>query len=141
MTTATASLPSPKKLFRASLWTVQALLAAAFLMSGAGKLLQPMAALAQQMPWTADMPELLVRFIGAAELAGALGLVLPALTRIKPALTPLAALGLATIMVLASLTHIVRGELAIVPVNAVLGALALFVAWGRGRKAPIAARR
>jgi hypothetical protein len=67
-------------------------------------------------------------------------LVLPAATRIKPALTPLAALGLATVMVLASLTHLLRGEVQMLPVTAVLAGLAAFVAWGRARKAPIAPR-
>jgi putative oxidoreductase len=73
----------------------------------------------------------LLRFIGVAELAGGLGLILPAATRIRPMLTPLAALGLATIMTLAFVFHIQRGEWDALPVNAVLGALAAFVAWGR----------
>jgi hypothetical protein len=67
-------------------------------------------------------------------------LLLPALTRIKPSLTALAGAGLATIMLLASLFHISRGEPQVLPVNLVFGGLAAFVAWGRWKKAPIAAR-
>ena len=77
---------------------------------------------------------------GTAELAGALGLLLPALTRIKPSLTPLAAAGLVTIMALASVFHATRGESGGIVVNLVLGSVAAFIAWGRYKKAPIAAR-
>ena len=91
-------------------------------------------------PWVASLPVALVRFIGVAELAGALGLVLPAVTRIRPSLTPLAASGLATIMALAIPFHLVRGETGAIVFNVVLGALGAVVAWGRGRWAPITAR-
>jgi hypothetical protein len=67
-------------------------------------------------------------------------LILPAATRIKPSLTPLAAIGLTTVMALASITHLVRGEVQMLPVTILLGGLAAFVAWGRSRKAPIAPR-
>ena len=89
------------------------------------------------MGWPGDLPPALVRFIGASELAGALGLVLPSATRIRPLLTPLAAMGLVIVMLLAALFHISRGEWLALPINAVLGGLAAFVAWGRLRKAPI----
>ena len=123
-----------------ALWSAQVLLAIAFGMAGLTKATTPLADLAAQMPWTTTMPGGLVRFIGFAELAGALGLLLPSLTRLKPVLTPLAAAGLAVVMVLASILHATRGELAILPVNVLLGAVAAFVAWGRFRKAPIAPR-
>jgi hypothetical protein len=74
------------------------------------------------------------------ELAGALGLFLPAATRILPRLTPLAAVGLATMMALAVPFHLVRSETVAIVFNLVLGSLAAFVAWGRGRRAPISAR-
>jgi hypothetical protein len=119
------------------LWLVQGLLAVAFASAGFMKATMPIADLAANMPWAGDVPEALVRFIGLSELAGAVGLVLPAALRWKPALTPLAALGLVTIMVLASLFHLSRGEAMVLPVNATLGALAAFVAWGRWFKAPI----
>jgi putative oxidoreductase len=123
-----------------ALWVVQVLLALTFLMAGANKLVQPMATLATMMPWSAAVGEPLTRFIGACELLGGLGLILPAATRIKPYLTALAGLGLATVMTLAALFHVTRAEFAALPINATLGALAAFVAWGRYKKAPIAPR-
>ncbi len=132
---------TPSKAANVSLWIAQALLAAMFGMSGVMKLMTPIDALAQQMPWVASVPDLLVRFIGLSELAGALGLILPSVTRIRPALTPLAAAGLIVVMVLASGLHISRGETQMVPINLVLGALAAFVAWGRTKKARIHARK
>jgi putative oxidoreductase len=130
----------PAKGWHIALWVVQVLLGAAFVVGGLMKAIMPVADLAQNAAWTADVPLALLRFIGVAELAGGLGLILPAATRIRPMLTPLAAVGLATIMTLAFVFHIQRGEWDALPVNAVLGALAAFVAWGRVRKAPIAPR-
>ncbi len=138
MTTTTLTAP-PGKVLQISLWLVQVLLAAAFVMAGIMKTFTPLDQLIPQMPWVADLPRL-TRFIGVSEFLGGLGLVLPSITRIRPVLTPLAALGLTTIMVLAMGFHLVRGEAAAVPFNALLGGLAAFVAWGRYRKAPIAPR-
>jgi uncharacterized membrane protein YphA (DoxX/SURF4 family) len=123
------------------LWVAQALLAAFYLYAGYNKLTQPIEALgAMGMGFVLVVPELLTRFIGLAEALGAAGLILPAATRIMPRLTPLAALGLSIIQVLAIGFHISRGELMVLPMNLVLLALSLFVLWGRERKAPIAAR-
>ena len=124
-----------------TLWGVQVLLAAMFGLSGAMKATTPIPALANSAPWAADVPEALVRFIGVAELAGAAGLLLPALTRILPVLTPLAATGLAIIMVLAVAFHVSRSEPTMLPINLVLGAVAAFVAWGRFGPARIEPRR
>jgi uncharacterized membrane protein YphA (DoxX/SURF4 family) len=120
-----------------TLWTVQILLALVFAVTGLMKVTQPIEALAASL---AAVPLPLVRFIGVAELLGAAGLVLPAATRIAPVLTPLAGLGLTLVMLLASLDHVNRGEFTIVVVPVVLGVLSAFVAWGRWRSAPIAAR-
>jgi hypothetical protein len=110
-------------------------------MAGLMKTTTPIAELATKLPWVGAVPEALVRFIGTAELLAAVGLILPSATRIRPVLTPLAAVGLVTIMVLAVPFHAMRGELAhALPVNLVLGGLAAFVAWGRFKKAPIASR-
>lgn len=122
------------------LWIVQVLIAASFGISGFMKLTAPMARLAAQMVWPGDLPEALVRFIGASELLAAIGLILPSLTRIRPSLTVLAAWGLITIMIMAIVFHLVRSEFTAILVNVVLAALAFFVAWGRSRKAPIADR-
>jgi uncharacterized membrane protein YphA (DoxX/SURF4 family) len=119
---------------------VQIVLAFAFGAAGLMKLTQPIEALAASMPWVSAVPSALVRFIGLAELAGALGLILPWLTRIKPQLISLAAIGLILVMVLASAFHLSRGEAGAIPVNVVLAALAAFVAWGRSKAAPIQPR-
>lgn len=129
--------PSPRPALHIGLWVVQALLALAFFASGAMKVAMPIEELKANMPWIDGPLGGLVRFIGVSEVLGAVGLVLPTATRIKPFLTPLAALGLATVMVLAAGTHASRGELGALPVNAVLGGLALFVAWGRAKGAPV----
>ena len=123
-----------------ALWIVQLLLAAAFGMAGFFKLATPIEALAAQMAWVAEVPSWTPRVAGAAEVLGAVGLVLPAATRIKPTLTPLAAAGLALVMVLAAGLHLSLGQLGALAPNAVLGGLALFVAWGRWKKAPIEPR-
>jgi len=124
-----------------SLWIAQVVLALAFSLAGTLKATLPIADLAVKMTWVADVPAGLVRFIGTAELLGAVGLILPAATRIRPGLTALAAAGLVTVMVLAFGFHATRGELAqAAPSTLVLGGLAAFVAWGRFKGAPIRGR-
>lgn len=118
-----------------SLWVVQILLAIAFGMAGAMKLFMPIEGLTAQMGWPGEVPSLLVRFIGLAELAGALGLILPSALRIRPSLTPLAAAGLVIVMVLAAGFHVVQAEAPMALPSLILGALAAFVAWGRSKKA------
>jgi uncharacterized membrane protein YphA (DoxX/SURF4 family) len=130
---------TPTRALNVALWLGQVVLAAMFAMAGAMKAFTPLSELASQMPLATDAPALL-RFIGISELAGSIGVILPALTRIKPWLTPLAAFGLFVIMVLASLFHLVRGEIGAIGVTAMLGAIAAFVAWGRAKRAPITAR-
>jgi putative oxidoreductase len=120
------------------LWIVQVLLACAFGMAGVMKSTQAAEALVQGgMAWAGQMPLAMVRFIGVSELLGAIGLILPAATKIKPILTPLAALGLLTIMILAMAFHLSRGEVQATPINIALGGMAAFVAWGRTKKVPI----
>ena len=87
-----------------------------------------------------SIPRELRRVIGLIDLAGGIGILLPALTRILPRLTVMAALGCAVLQVFALTFHLSRGEAVVTPLNFVLLALALFVLWGRGRKAPIAPR-
>ena len=123
-----------------SLWFAQLLLAAAFLLVGYIHALAPIAVAVARAPWVASLPVALVRFIGVAELAGALGLLLPAATRIQPKLAPLAAAGLATMMVLAIPFHLMRGETNAIVINLVLASLAAFVAWGRMWRVQIPAR-
>lgn len=123
-----------------SLWIAQFLLFAMFAMAGVMKSTQPIASISQTITWAADLPVAMVRFIGISELAGAIGVLLPSLTRVKPALTPLAAAGLAIVMVSAVGFHIVRGEMTMLGMPTLLGALAAFVAWGRARRVPIEPR-
>lgn len=124
------------------LWVAQVLLAVMYVMAGWMKLSQPMAGLAAMgMGYATTLPELFVRFVGLMEVLGAIGLILPAATRILPFLTPLAALGLTIVQVAAIVLHATRGETAMtLPINLVLLALALFVLWGRTRRAVIAPR-
>jgi uncharacterized membrane protein YphA (DoxX/SURF4 family) len=128
------------KALHIALWVAQVLLAAMFLMSGFMKLAQPIDQLSKMLPWAAQVPEALVRFIGTAEVLGALGLILPSLLRIKPQLTAWAAIGIAVIMLLATFFHISRGENGAIGMNIVIALLAAFIAWGRFRKAPIPAK-
>ncbi|HSY50586.1 MAG TPA: DoxX family protein [Thermoanaerobaculia bacterium] len=101
------------------------------------KVSTPAADLAKMAP---GFPLALLRFIGIAELAGSIGIILPALTRIAPVLTPLASSGFVIVMASAAVLHLVRGELGELAVVAVLGTLSAFVAWGRFKRAPIAPR-
>ena len=126
------------KALHITLWIAQALLAAMFLMSGFMKLSQPIDQLSKMLPWAAQVPEALVRFIGVAEVLGAVGLILPSLLRIQPKLTPIAAVGLALVMLFAVVFHISRGETPMIGMNFILIAIAAFIAWGRFKKAPIA---
>lgn len=128
------------KAMHITLWVVQVLLAAIFLMSGFMKASTPIEKLSAMVPWTSDVPLALVRFIGTVEVLGGLGLLLPSLLRIKPTLTVLAAAGLATIMLLAIPFHISRGEASVIGMNGLFMLIALFIAWGRWKKAPIQAK-
>jgi hypothetical protein len=139
--TAGNDVHAPSKGLNIALWVVQFLLFAMFAMAGFMKATAPIAELAKNMAWVPRFSPGMVRFIGVSELCGALGLILPSLSRIKPALTPLAALGLVITMVLAAGHHLLNGEAKFVPVPLVLGGLAAFVAWGRWKKAPIASRQ
>lgn len=127
------------RVLNASLWIAQILLAAMFLMVGFMKSFVPIPELSKTIPMAAEMPGL-TRFIGVAELAGGLGLVLPAALRLLPQLTVVAAYALAFVMVLALLFHLWRGESQAIGTNIVLGLVAGFIGWGRSRKAPIAPR-
>lgn len=112
------------------LWAAQIALACLYCLTGFLKLTQPIEALTQMMGWPGSMPGL-TRFVGGAEIAGALGMILPMVTKVQPRLTALAAAGLALIQILAIPFHISRGEYFVLPVNLVLLALAVFVVRGR----------
>lgn len=125
-----------------ALWVAQTLLAFLFLYAGIMKVTQSPQALAEMgWTWALAMPPAFILFLGVMEVLGAIGIIAPAATRVLPFLTPMAAAGMAFVQVSAIVLHGVRGETAAsLPFNLVLLALALFVVWGRTRKAPIAAR-
>jgi uncharacterized membrane protein YphA (DoxX/SURF4 family) len=110
------------------LWTAQILLAVVFLISGITKALRPSIKLRASFP---EVRPSLIRLIAVAEILGALGLILPGVTRVVPALTPVAAIGLAIVMVGAVATHARRKEGKAVVMNLVILALTIVVAVGR----------
>lgn len=112
-----------------TLWIVQSLLAAAFLGAGVLKLVRTRRQLAGSgMGWAEDFSDGAVKGIGAVEVLGALGLVLPAALGVATVLTPLAAAGLFLVMAGAVVTHLRRAEASQSIPAAVLGVLALAVA-------------
>lgn len=115
------------------LWIAQGLLAAMYLMAGSMKAFQPAKTRENpQMTWAHSRPDGFIRFVGTSELLGALGLILPMITGILPWLTPIAAIGLTVIQLLAIFTeHLPKKEYNIIPVNVVLLGLAVFVVFGR----------
>ncbi|MFZ5889222.1 MAG: DoxX family protein [Chloroflexota bacterium] len=113
------------------MWIAQVLLGAMFGMAGVMKTFQTAKA-KEMLPWAKDRTDSFVRFVGISELLGTLGMFLPILTGILPWLTPLAAVGLAVIQVLAIFSvHLPKKEYNVLPINAVLLAIAVFVVIGR----------
>ena len=112
------------------LWIVQALLAVVFLLAGSMHAFRYEAA-KKSLPWVKDLPRGVVLLDGAAEILGALGVILPRLTGILPVLTPLAAAGLALIMAVAIFLHARRKEYSAIGLTALLFLMAAFVAYGR----------
>ena len=115
-----------------ALWIIQSLLALLFLFAGVMKLILPIEEMTQQIA----LPGLFLRFIGVCEVLGGLGLVLPWLLGIRPGLTPLAAAGLVIIMIGATATTIIIGQVVTSILPLVVGILCLFVAYGRWRLVP-----
>ena len=118
------------------LWIAQALVALMLLWGASAKLGTPTEELAKMMPWAVENP-LLVTLTGIVDLLGGLGLLLPALLRIKPQFTVYAAYGTIVLMVAAAIFHISRGEYESVGMNVVILLIAVFIAWGRSKKEPI----
>ena len=119
-----------------TLWVLQVVLAAMYIMAGVQKTFGDLEVVVKSIFWVAYVPAPLVRFIGTCELLGSAGLILPAALMIRPQLTTLAAAGLSTIMLLANLMHIYRGEYYVLPMTLLMFAMAAFVAYGRWKLAP-----
>ncbi len=114
-----------------TLWIAQGLLALVYITVGAMKTFQ-IARVRAQFSWTKGRSDTFVRFVGISEMLGAFGLILPMLTDILPWLTPLAAIGLSVIQVLAiAHEHLPRKEYAALPLNLVFLILSVFIAYGR----------
>ena len=116
-----------------ALWIVQGLLAAAYLAAGGLKVVRPREQLVASgnFNWMETTSDAGVKAVGAVEVLGALGLILPWLTGIAPILTPIAAVGLVIVQIGAIRVHLVRAERQPLPANALLLLLAAFVAIGR----------
>jgi uncharacterized membrane protein YphA (DoxX/SURF4 family) len=112
----------------AFLWTLQILLALLFLGTGITKTTRPKDRLPAMMTWSRTWSPLAIKALGTAELLGAIGLVLPWATNIARVLTPLAAVGLAVVMVGANVVHFRAKEYNMVPVTLVILALTIGVA-------------
>jgi hypothetical protein len=117
----------PRNTKTVGLWIVQGLLAALFLFAGGMKLALPV----QEMTKQIALPGLFLRFIGVAEVLGALGLILPGLFRIRPVLTPLAAGGLVIIMVGATVLTLTTGNIVGALFPLCVGVLLALIIYGR----------
>jgi uncharacterized membrane protein YphA (DoxX/SURF4 family) len=111
-----------------AVWIIQGILALMFIMAGMMKSTQPKDKLVKSQPWVNDFSLQTVRFIGISELLGAIGIIVPQLTGIYPILSPIAAVGLAVIMVLASAYHLPKKEYKEVGFNTILLILTVIVA-------------
>jgi uncharacterized membrane protein YphA (DoxX/SURF4 family) len=120
-----------------TLWVLQVLLALAFLAHGLLYLFPP-PDIAEQL--NALIPPAFSKFIGAAEVLAAIGLTLPAVTRIQPWLVPAAAAGLMVVTLSACLLHTSRGEVSAAITTAILFVLVTFVAYMRWKVRPISPR-
>ena len=117
-----------------ALWILQVLLAVLFLFAGGVKLVTPIEEMLKQMPLA--LPGWFLRLTGVIEVLGAIGLIVPWLTGIRPGLTPLAAAGLVIIMIGAVVFTILAGDIAMALMPLVVGLLCAFVAYGRWRLTP-----
>jgi uncharacterized membrane protein YphA (DoxX/SURF4 family) len=117
-----------------ALWIAQVLLALIFIFAGVIKLVTPMDEMLKQMP--IGLPPAFLIFTGIVEVLGGFGVILPWLLKIRPGLTPLAAVGLLIVMIGAVVYTIAAGDPATALIPAAVGLLAAFVAWGRWRSKP-----
>ncbi len=115
------------------IWGTQIVFALLFLMAGGMKVATPQAELKEKMAWVEDFSSFQVKSIGAIEVVGAIGVILPAATGIMPVLSIAAPAGLALTMVGAAIVHANRGEMRAIPINLILLAVAVFVAYGRNK--------
>ena len=111
-------------------WVFSVVLAVVFLLTGMTRVFRYEKA-RDLFPWVKNLPRALVQAIGIAEILGALGLILPAVTGIYSWLTPVAAIGLALLIFMAAVFHTTRREMADAALNVMLLILLVFVAYVR----------
>ncbi|PYO52958.1 MAG: hypothetical protein DMD83_24735 [Candidatus Rokuibacteriota bacterium] len=119
-----------------TLWILQVVVGVFFAISGHGKAFNSWESM-QRIPWIDGVSLGLMRFIGWSELLGGIGPILPAATKIKPVLTPMAAVGLTLVMILATGFHVMRRKYMFVILTAAVGAITAFIAYGRFALKPI----
>ncbi len=122
------------------LWVLQVVIGLFFVITGVQHFVMP-EGLPSLLEWMYDLSDPIHYVAGTAEILGGLGLILPGLTRIQTRLTPLAAGGLALVMLSAAVWHIGRGEVRNVVTNLVVAAAMGFIAYGRTKLAPLPDRR
>ena len=136
VTAESAAASAQPRTYSALLWTIQGMLAVVFLFAGSMKLVMP----AQDLAKLSSLSVPFLRFIGVCETLGALGLILPGLSRIRTELTPLAAAGLVVIMAGAVVVTATTTGVAPALMPLIVGCCAAFVAHGRSRRTPLPAR-
>ena len=121
------------------LWVLQVAFGLYFVAVGIMHFVVP-PGLPAMMAWMYDLPTGLHVVAGVAEILGGIGLILPSLTRVRPQLTVYAALGLAAVMIGATLWHLGREETTQIGLNVISLVILLFIAYGRWRLSPIGSR-
>lgn len=114
-----------------TIWIIQGITGAMFVLAGLMKSTQPKEKLAKGMPWVNDFSAGTVKLIGLSQLLGGLGLIIPWATGILPVLTPIAGAMLGLVMIFAAAYHIKKKEFKAIGMNFFLFALAVFVSYGR----------
>lgn len=122
-----------------ALWIAQYVAGIFFIYMGIMHFVVP-EGLPETFAWMYDLSDPLHLITGTLELLGGIGLILPAVTRIQPRLVPMAAAGLALVMVGAVVYHLTRGEAVNVVSNLFWIAITGFIAYGRTVKHPIEPR-
>jgi uncharacterized membrane protein YphA (DoxX/SURF4 family) len=122
------------------LWLAQIIVALVFAASGLTKVFIPIAELTRMMTWPGDYPLAFVRTLGLVDLLGAVGMLLPSLTRVYPQLAVLAAGCCTLLQILAIGFHASRGEFSVLPLNLALLPMCILVLWGRGKRMPVRGR-
>lgn len=121
------------------LWVLQVVFGLYFIGVGVTHFVLP-DGLPGTMSWMYELSDSLHVISGTAEILGGLGLILPAVTRIRPELVTWAAYGLVIVMLGAAVWHISRGEATQVVLNLINAAILAFIGYGRQKLHPLEER-